>query len=88
MSITFPMWFIYLWATAIVLNLINLIINFPKAKKSLTEMPEKVAKLIAPEIAENLGDTLSVKLNSRLSDEYIIVKKPVRKAKKEGAENA
>lgn len=88
MSITFPMWFIYLWAVTIVLNFINAIINFFKVRKTLVEIPEKVAKLISPEIAESLGDTLSVKLNSRLSDEYIIAKRPVRKAKKEEAENA
>lgn len=92
MSITFPMWFIYLWAVTIVLSFINAIINFSKTKKTLAEMPEKVAKLIAPKIAESLSDNLAgkvnVSLNNKLSNEYIVVKKPVRKAKKEEAENA
>lgn len=92
MSITFPMWFIYLWAVTIVLSFINAIINFSKTKKTLAEMPEKVAKLIAPKIVESLSDNLAgkvnVSLNNKLSNEYIVVKKPVRKVKKEEAENA
>lgn len=88
MSITFPMWFIYFWAVTIVLNFVKAITSFSKVNKELKEMPGRIAKLISPEIAESLGDTLSVKLNSRLSDEYIIAKRPVRKAKKEEAENA
>lgn len=92
MSITFPMWFIYLWAVTIVLSFINAIINFSKTKKTLAEMPEKVAKLIAPKIVESLSDNLAgkvnVSLNNKLSNEYIVVKRPVRKAKKEEAENA
>lgn len=92
MSITFPMWFIYLWAVVIVLKFINAIISFPKTKKTLAEMPEKVAKLIAPKIVESLSDNLAGKvnasLNDKLSNEYIVVKKPVRKVKKEEAENA
>lgn len=86
------MWFIYLWAVTIVLSFINAIINFSKTKKTLAEMPEKVAKLIAPKIVESLSDNLAgkvnVSLNNKLSNEYIVVKKPVRKVKKEEAENA
>lgn len=86
------MWFIYLWAVTIVLSFINAIVNFSKTKKTLAEMPEKVAKLIAPKIVESLSDNLAgkvnVSLNNKLSNEYIVVKKPVRKVKKEEAENA
>lgn len=92
MSITFPMWFIYLWAAAIVISFINAVVNFRKTKKAFEKMPEKIAESLAPKVAERLSDTLSgrvnVSLNNKLNNDYIVVKKPVRKVKKEEAENA
>lgn len=92
MSITLPMWFIYLCAITIVLNFINAIINFSRTKKALEKMPDKIAKLMTPEVIKSLSENMAIKVNdslsNRLSDEYIVVKKPIRKVKKEEAENA
>lgn len=88
MSITFPMWFICLWAVAIVFNIINSI----RYKKAIDRMTNQLIELIAPKIVEGLSENLACKvdtiLNNRLSDEYIVVKRPTRKVKKKGAEDA
>lgn len=92
MTITFPMWFIYLWAAAIVLGFINTVKCLFTTVKGLKKLPENVSELITPTISENLENALiknvKVELGEKLDDEYIVVKKPVRKAKKEAPENA
>lgn len=88
MSITFPMWFICLWAVSIVLSIINGI----RYKKAIDRMTNQLIELIAPKIVEGLSENLAGKVNAslsnRLSDEYIVVKRPTRKVKKEEAEDA
>lgn len=92
MTITFPMWFIYLWAVAIVLGLVNSVRAFFKTTKSLSEMSGKIAAIITPEISEKvakeIAENLKVELDNQISEEYIVTKKPVRKAKKEKTEDA
>lgn len=92
MTITFPMWFIYLWAVTIVLGLVNSVRAFLKTTKSLCEMPGKIAAIITPEISEKVAkevaENLKVELDEKISEEYIVTKKPVRKAKKEKTEDA
>lgn len=92
MSITFPMWFIYLWATTIVLSLINSVRAFSRTKSTLEGMADKVANIVAPKVSEKVSEevskSLNVNLNSKISDEYIIAKKPVKKVKKDKVENA
>lgn len=92
MSITFPMWFIYLWATTIVLSLINSVRAFSKTKSALEGMADKVANIVAPKVSESVvegvSEHLSVELSSKISDEYIITKRPVKKVKKDKVENA
>lgn len=46
MSITFPMWFIYLWAAAIILKLINVVVSAIKMKSKLDKLVNDAAKLV------------------------------------------
>lgn len=92
MSITIPMWFIYLLAVAIVLGFINSIRMFFKTKNTLENMAERVAIILAPKVSESVtegvSEHLSAELTTKISDEYIITKKPVKKVKKDKVENA
>lgn len=92
MSITFPMWFIYFWAIAVALSFIKAIISLFMIKNEFERMAKHVAEIITPKIvekvSENLTGKVSVDINNRLSKEYIIVKRPTIKIKKEEAKDA
>lgn len=88
MSITIPMWFIYFWAFCLVVGLVNAF----RSGKKLAKLGKQVADITAPKLeeslAESISNSLSVQLNNKINDEYIVVKKPIRKAKKEEVKDA
>lgn len=54
MTVVIPMWFIYLWAISIVINLINVF----RFKKVLRNLGETLAMLLAPKIIDGLKDLI------------------------------
>lgn len=86
--VTFPTWFIYFFVCVLAFNAISGLVNIIRLAKRIEKMSHRLASIVAPMVSEEVTKHLKVELEDRINDEYIVIKKPVRKAKKEKTEDA
>lgn len=78
MSITFPMWFIYLWAISIVLSFINAIISTVEMKSKLDILVNDAARLVTKGLTPVVEKAVT-DLVSKEADKYAITQKKQKK---------